>query len=390
MSLTIRNLCLAVAVAVIAACSSSSDATTSSPTPSPDAGPSTTTSPDSGSSPPAPDAGPTDGSTGNQSCSAARAELVCALAPSTPNADHGAGLVLLGLAVCARRSRRLRAVLLLATLAACSRASGHERDASASPRIVSVGSAVTESVYALGAGDEVVGVDTSSFYPDAATKLPQIGYQRTLAAEGILALRPTLVLASAEAGPPAVLDQLRSAGVRLEVVAADPTVDGAKARIRKVAEVLGRDPSKVLADLDADLDRANAFVGRATQRPKVLVLYARGANTLHVFGKGTSAETMVRLAGADNVVTSFEGTKPLTPEALALAAPDVIVVPSRGLDSVGGLDALLAIPGISTTPAGKSKRIVAEDDLLLLGFGPRTGKAALELGAKLHPEIAPQ
>jgi len=277
---------------------------------------------------------------------------------------------------------------VVALLFACETKASPSADAAPiKPRIVAVGSAVTETLFALGAGEDVVGVDTSSLYPEAATKLPQVGYQRMLAVEGILALRPTLLLATSDAGPPAALDQLRSAGVRVEVLGAEPTVEGVKARIRRVADVVGRDPSTVLAQLDADLGRARLQREKATSRPKVLVLYARGANTLHVFGRATSAETMVDLAGGENAVTGFEGTRPLTPEALAAAAPDVIVVPSRGLESVGGTDALLAIPGIATTPAAKTKRIVPIDDLLLLGFGPRTGKAAVELGAKLHPGL---
>lgn len=277
--------------------------------------------------------------------------------------------------------------LAVALLASCDRGSSKASsrdDAQAKGRIVSVGSAVTETLYAVGASDEIVGVDTSSLFPEDATKLPQVGYQRTLAAEGILALRPTMVLASAEAGPPAVLEQLRNAGVRLEVIGAEPTMDGVKARVHRIAELVHRDPSKVLAELDADLTRARVEREKATTHPKALVLYARGGNTLHVFGRNTTAETMVRLAGGENAVAGFDGTKPLTPEALAAAAPDVIVIPSRGLESVGGVDALLTVPGVAMTPAGKAKRIVPIDDLLLLGFGPRTGKAALELGAKLR------
>jgi len=284
--------------------------------------------------------------------------------------------------------------LAVALLSSCDRSSAkpsavHEDAQVGMARVVSVGSAVTETVFALGAGGEIVGVDSSSLFPEAAARLPQVGYQRTLAAEGILALAPTLVVVSAEAGPPTVIEQLRGAGVRLEVLGAEPSVEGARTRVRRIAELLGRDPSKVLSDLDADLERARVRRGKARAFPKVLVLYARGANTLHVFGRNTPAEEMVRLAGGENAVTAFEGTKPLTPEALVAASPDVIVIPSRGLDSLGGTDALLKVPGIAETPAGKAKRIVPMDDLLLLGFGPRTGKAAIELGEMLHPELMP-
>lgn len=281
----------------------------------------------------------------------------------------------------------LLATLAVALSAACRRA---PRDASPEdaalpkPRIVSVGSAVTETLFALGAGDDVVAVDTSSLFPEAATKLPQVGYQRALSAEGILALAPTIVIGTNDAGPPAVLEQLRSAGVRLEMADAEPVVEGARARVKRVAEIVGRDPSEVLRALDEDLARAKRARDGATSRPKALVLYARGGGALHVFGEKTTAAAILDLAGGENVVTGFTGTKPLTSEALAAAAPEVIVIPSRGLASIGGEEGLLAVPGVATTPAGKGRRFVVQDDLLLLGLGPRTGKGALELGDKLR------
>ena len=261
-------------------------------------------------------------------------------------------------------------------------------DAAAPARIVSVGGPVTEIIYALGAGADVVGVDTSSVFPDAALTLPKVGYQRSLAAEGILSLRPTMIIASADAGPPAVLEQLRSAGVRVEIVSADPTVEAGKERIRAVAKLLARDGEPLVGALERDLARAQALVEKGSSRPKVLAIYARGAATAHVLGKGTAGEYIVALAGGENVGNVFEGSKPMTAEAVVQAAPDFVLIPSRGLESVGGVDGLAKMPGISETPAGRAKRFVTMDDLLMLGFGPRTGLAVFELGQKLHPELA--
>ena len=117
----------------------------------------------------------------------------------------------------------------------------------------------------------------------------------------------------------------------------------------------------------------------------MLFLYARGAATLNVSGHGTAADAMISLAGAQNAVTGYEGYKPLTAEAAVAAAPDYILMMSRGVDSVGGKDAVLSQPGLALTPAGQKKRVVAIDDLLLLGFGPRTGAALPELARALHP-----
>lgn len=263
-----------------------------------------------------------------------------------------------------------------------------DASAPAALRVVTVGSAVTEAAFAVGAGAVVVGVDTSSLFPEEATRRPRVGYQRALAAEGLLSLAPTLVLATDEAGPESVLEQLRARGVRVERVGSAPTLDGARARLARVAELLGRPADAALARFDDDARAAKALVARTTQRPRVLALYARGAGTLQVFGRETAADGMLALAGADNAVTAFTGAKPLTAEALVAAAPDVVLVPARGLESLGGEAGLLAVPGVAGTPAGRAKRIVAVDDLLLLGFGPRTGEAVALLARALHPELA--
>lgn len=256
-------------------------------------------------------------------------------------------------------------------------------------RIVSVGGGVTEVVYALDFGNNVVGVDTSSVFPESATKLPQVGYQRQLSAEGVLSLKPTLVLATSDAGPPAALEQLRSAGVPVVSITADATVAGASARVRAVAQALGvpQRGEAVIQRLEADLAGARALTARVQSKPKVLFIYARGAGTLNVSGTATAADEMIRLAGADNAVTGYEGFKPFTAEAAVAAAADILLLPSRGLDSLGGPDGLLAVPGIAMTPAGRAKRIVTMDDLYLLGFGPRTGLAVQELAQQLHPEL---
>ncbi|MDB4942393.1 MAG: Heme transporter, cell surface heme and hemoprotein receptor HmuT [Labilithrix sp.] len=291
-----------------------------------------------------------------------------------------------------RRAAGVVLALLVLLVGACSRADAARRtadEAAGPPRIVTAGSAITEIVYALGAGDQVVGADTSSLFPEEARKVPRVGYQRTLSAEGILSLRPTLLLASAEAGPPAVVEQLRSAGLRLEIIGAEPTLAGARGRIARVAAVLGRDPAPLLARLDEDLARAKAQVARTRGRPAVVALYARGGNDTYVFGESTTADLMIALAGGVNAMRGFSGSRPVTAEAIVAAAPDVLLLPSRGLESLGGIDGVLRVPGVRDTLAGKNRRVVAVDDLLLLGFGPRTGAAVSELCTELHPEGAP-
>ncbi len=271
-----------------------------------------------------------------------------------------------------------------------SSASGRGPTAAKEVRIVTVGGTVTEIVFALGAGSSVVATDTSSVFPAEARKLPQVGYQRTLAAEGIAAQRPTMILVSTEAGPPAAIEQLRSLGIALDVSPGGSTLEAAQARIEHVAAKLDEsDKAKELvATLTAQMAEADALVKKATSRPKVLFVYARGAGTLMVSGTDTPADAMIKLAGAENAVTAFTSFKPLTAESVTAAAPDVILVTSRGVESAGGVGAILAAPGMAETPAGKAKKVVALDDQLLLGFGPRLGLGVKELAEKLHPELA--
>lgn len=258
------------------------------------------------------------------------------------------------------------------------------------PRVITLGGDITEIVYALGAGGTVVAADTSSVYPPEAAALTKIGYQRQVAAEGLLALNPTLIIASDDAGPPAALTQLRDAKVRVEVIAADDTPEGAAGKVRGVAKVLGREKEgeRVVADLTAALAAAERERAGASSAPRVLFVYARGAGTVQVAGRGTSADAMIRLAGGRNAVEEFEGFKPLTAEAAVAASPDVILMLARGMESLGGADAVWAQPGLAQTPAASGKRLVVMDDLYLLGFGPRTGAAVADLARQLHPELA--
>ncbi len=259
-------------------------------------------------------------------------------------------------------------------------------DSQTAERIVTVGGSATEIVYALGAGEKLVGVDTSSIYPEEATKLPQVGYQRTLSAEGVLSLKPSLVIILPEAGPPAAIQQIENAGVKILRVGNESSVGGTKTKIRQIAEALNLQAKgeDLVKKLEADLAEAEKFVSAQKTKPRVIFIYSRGAGAAQVSGINTPADAMIKLAGGANAVTEFSEYKPLTPESLVAAQPDVILLPERGLTSIGGIEAVLSLPGVSETPAGKNRKIVAVDDLLLLGFSPRLGEGVKDLCEKLH------
>jgi iron complex transport system substrate-binding protein len=256
-------------------------------------------------------------------------------------------------------------------------------------RIVSLGGPVTETIFALGAGGRVKAVDLSSTYPPAAAALPKVGYHRALAAEGILSLAPDLVLGSEDAGPVTVLDQIRNAKTPVVLVTAEHSIAGAKAKITAIAQTLGLEAKgkELIRTLDSDLAKAKAVTGKAKSAPRVLFIYARGQGTLSVSGRKTAADAMIALAGGVNAVDGYDNYKPLTPEALAAANPDIILLTKGGFESIGGKAGLLDQPGVVLTPAGKNANIVWLDDELLLGFGPRLGLGVLALSRLLHPEV---
>jgi iron complex transport system substrate-binding protein len=241
----------------------------------------------------------------------------------------------------------------------------------------------------------VSSTDLSATYPPEADALPQIGYQRALSAEPIAALEPTVVLATDLAGPVETLDQLRALGIPVVVIEREPTLDGPGNKIRAVAGALGISGrgDELARSTDADIARAaEAGLGAAPAlRPRVLVLYLRGEQVQLVMGAGTGVDALLPAVGAVDVAAELGviDTEQLTAEALVLAAPDALVVTDTGLESVGGIDGLLSIPGIAQTPAGAARRVLAYDDQLLLGGGPRTGELMRQLAADLVASTVP-
>lgn len=262
-------------------------------------------------------------------------------------------------------------------------------------RIVSLSGNITEIIFALGLGDRVVGVDISATYPkDRMEALPKIGYQRNLNAEGVLALGPTVILGNDAAGPPEALAQIRAAGVPVALVRDAPELDSVVDKVRFVAAALGvPERGEVLVqDIEAEMAEAQALGSQAAGEPaRVLFLYLRGADTQMVAGTGTPADAMIQAAGAINVAgeAGIEDFKPLSAEVVISARPDVILLLDSGLESVGGVDKLLDLPGLAETPAGSARHVVSMDGQYLLGMGPRTGQALAELALRLRPGNAP-
>jgi iron complex transport system substrate-binding protein len=295
-----------------------------------------------------------------------------------------------------RSATGVLAVIASLVLLAPARAQGTITDATGKSvivkdinRIVTLGTS-TEILFALGLGDKIVAVDTSAGYPaERITKLPKVAYYRTLNAEGILAQRPSVVVTTEDAGPESALDQVRSAGVPVVVIPNQTTAQVAKERILALGKLFQKQAKaeQLVRGIDLDFSEAKNYFTRIKTKPKALFLIVRGPKVLLAAGQESGGDEVLKLAGARNAVTGFTGYKSLTPEAAVAAAPDVIVLLQGGLDSIGGVEGLLKLPGLAATPAGKNKRVVAMDDTYLLGFGPRLGKAVIDLTFLLHPEL---
>lgn len=249
-------------------------------------------------------------------------------------------------------------------------------------RIVSVGGAATETVFALGGGALVVGVDTSSVFPEQARTLPQVGYQRALAAEGIASLKPDFVILAATAGPPATIGQLEEIGVPLLRLQDGYSIDATLTRTKQIGKALGKIPQAEEICRQIGRDVSGITIDPQVS-PRVLFVLSTGGGAPMVAGAGTAADAVIRLSGGKNAGEGFSGYKQLSPEALVALDPEVVVTTSRTMREAGTSPSSELLPGLGLTEAGKSGRLIVMDDLYLLGFGPRTGAALKELSQKL-------
>ncbi len=263
---------------------------------------------------------------------------------------------------------------------------GAEVTVESTERIIPLDGDVAEVVFALGLGGNVVATDLSATYPPEADALPEIGYQRAISAETVASYEPTVLLATHIAGPPEALDDLRRLGYPLVIVPNESTPTGAGRKIRAVAAALGVDlqGDQIADSLDAAIAEAAIPPAPGTDdsmKPRVMALYVRGTAAQLVLGESANTHWLIDAAGGVDVSSEMGvlDNAPISTEAILAAAPDVLVVPEAGLESVGGIDGLLEIGGLGQTPAGLHRQVLAYDDQLLLGNGPRTAQMLVRL-----------
>lgn len=255
-------------------------------------------------------------------------------------------------------------------------------------RIITLGGSVTETVYALGAGDRVIATDQSSTFPSEVFRLPRVPYLRNLTSEGLISLGPSLIISSDDANPKSVIDQIRSAGTDFLLVEEKESLEGMASKIRTIAQAVGKEEEgeALIQKNKQEYLLADSLRKTLSTSPKVLfVLAVRGESTFMVAGANSSASVMIELAGGQNAVTDFDGFKTISNEAIVAANPDYILVMHSRLDEIrAGIE---KTPGINLTKAVVNNNVIGMDGNYLLGFGPRFGAAIIELMQKIHPSI---
>lgn len=255
----------------------------------------------------------------------------------------------------------------------------------AKERIVIAGGSISELVYALGAGEQVIAVDETTTWPPETKDLPHIGYWKQLSAEGILSLKPTLFITWQDAGPQIIFEQLKPQKLQVLTLPRIPaTVEQMYNNIESLAQTLQRpDNGKKLVNNLRDRLAAIAQKNATKAKPvEVLFILSAGSSAPQVAGQGSVADTILTLAGANNLA-KHQQYKSYSAEAIIAANPDVIIVTTQMVD--GDIQKLSHIPGITRTAAWKNKRIIAIDQALILGMGPRIADAVEQLHQQMWP-----
>ena len=261
-------------------------------------------------------------------------------------------------------------------------------------RIITLNSAITETIFGLGMGGSIVATDVTSISPKAAASLPRVSQNRSFSAEGIMAFKPTVVLVGEGDMSKTIQQQLQQTGIKVVQLKQEYTAKGAFRFIQDVADAIDATEigKSVVKRTQLTYDRVMENIQQEKQKgkktPKVLFVYARGAGTMSVAGKGSSVDAMINLAGGKNAIQEFADFKPYTTEAMVQANPDIILMFDFGASSLGGTEAILKMPGVALTQAGKNKRILVMNASLLVNFSTRLPEAIIELNKGFNSLMA--
>lgn len=265
---------------------------------------------------------------------------------------------------------------------------GEPQSVQAAKRIVASGGSITEIIFALGESHRLVGVDSTSVYPPEAKMLPQIGYVRGLSPEGVLSLNPDLLIGEADTGPVKVVEQLKTTGLELDILTHDSLFD-IEQKVRIIAKKLHVEAKgeRLIDEIQQARQQRETLLAQVTSKPKVLFVLGMRSGQPIVAGNNTSAHEVIEAAGGINIGgDAFEGWKPLSPEAAVVMAPEVILGMARHSDEEK-ID-LTKLSHFALSPAVQNGRVFLFEGSYLLGMGPRTPAAVVELIEAIHPQFA--
>ena len=268
-------------------------------------------------------------------------------------------------------------IFLFLAVTACGRLSNDDKKAGQTTRIVCVSKQINEYIYALGAEQDLVAVDLSSTYPEKIKQLPNVGYHRALSAEGIISMKPTVVLHDGNIAPAAVIEQVKKVGIPLLEMHAGNGADSAKILMRQVAVYFHKEAAadSIIKKWDADMATALTDVGKNTGKikPRILIIhYGRAANIYLAMTKSSTANQIIEWAGGVNAIDSVGDMARTNAEMIAKSAPDIIIATDFGFDKFGSANKFKEMPGVSLTPAAKNNRIYRIEENEIVYFGPRT------------------
>ena len=272
--------------------------------------------------------------------------------------------------------------LILILLLLISNAHANCNKAKNSNSIVVAGGSITEIIYFLNLQNKLVGVDVTSNYPLNAKKLPSIGYIRNLSIEGLLSLKPNLILAEDSIGPPIIVKQLNKTSVEFRMIKNNYTIDGINEKFLCISKILD---VEIKNNIDYkkfvnNVKKLKSFVKNNNKEKKdiLLILMMKGTSPI-IAGKNTSGHGFIKMIGQNNSMGKISGWKPVSSEQILIANPNYIIVTKRALKDFTSIEKFLKLPGISSTEAAKNKNVFIKDGMSLLGYGPRTINVAKEI-----------
>lgn len=288
---------------------------------------------------------------------------------------------------------RRTAFIALALCTSCRFANAEKGDHQ--QRLVSLTKQYTEILYALGAAKDLVAVDLSSTWPPEAKSLTTVGYHRALSAEAILAVKPTLILHDDDIGPEHVVRQLEQLKIPMKTFSTKGVdIASTERLITEMGAYFHREDAARQVDdkLEADMKKALAAVDPKAPRPRVMIIhFGRAMNIYLTMTSASVAGRMIEWAGGQMAVEGQRGMVQLSPEVVAQADPDVLLLTDFGYDRLGNKDEIArSLPGVGSTKAARSGRIARVEEHDLVYIGPRTGENVLKLQELIHAGAAPR